>query len=169
MSEVWKPVVGHEGYYEVSSLGRVRSLPRQVRSRRAYLKPGRAKKPTPSGASGYLTLRMYKDGKATTKYVHQMVAEAFIGPRPGGFDIDHIDGDRTNNQRENLEFVTRAENLLRGRGTKYSDEKIERIREAIAAGETQRDIARRFSCSKSHVGRIATKQTRATKKGAATC
>lgn len=57
-----------------------------------------------------------------TKYVHDLVAETFIGPRPEGFDIDHIDGNRSNNHYTNLEYVTRKENVRRAMVRKVAKE-----------------------------------------------
>lgn len=68
-------------------------------------------KPQNDGRAGYFKLRiMHADGKLRTRYVHHLVAEAFIGFRPDGDDIDHIDGVRTNNRPENLRYCTRGEN-----------------------------------------------------------
>ena len=63
--------------------------------------------------AGYLKVRIkHADGKIRSRYVHHLVAEAFLGFRPDGADIDHIDGDRTNNRPENLRYCTRKENQI---------------------------------------------------------
>ena len=115
LTENWRPVARHPNY-EVSSLGRVRSLPRWVfcgnDSYRWY--EGRILRPTYAN-HGYPSVKIA--GK--TLLVHSLVAEAFIGPRPQGMDIRHLDGDRRNPNVSNLRYGTRAENcqdtMLHGR------------------------------------------------------
>ena len=100
--EVWRPVVGAEGRYEVSSLGRVRSLLRKV---------PQVLKPT-VGTHGYMTLYIYADGKRRLRSVHQLVAEAFIGPRPDGVDVRHLNGVKSDCRAVNLAFGSRSQNML---------------------------------------------------------
>mgnify|MGYP001809888964 CR=1 FL=1 len=108
--EHWLPVVGFEGAYEVSNLGNVRSLSRQIKMKdgRTRYKSGVCLKPRPNPA-GYL--RVGLGGNARDRYIHALVAEAFIGPRPKGLDVNHIDGDKTNNAVDNLEYCTRKVNI----------------------------------------------------------
>ena len=107
MEEIWKPVVGWEGRYEVSNLGNVRNC-RTGKLRSFNL--------TPEGYE-WLTLTRYEDHKRTQKWytVHSLVANAFL-PNPSGLpEIDHKDGNRVNNKVDNLEWVTRSENQRRAR------------------------------------------------------
>jgi len=68
-------------------------------------------KPQNDGRAGYFKLRiMHADGKLRSRYIHHLVAEAFLGFRPDGADIDHIDGNRTNNRPDNLRYCSRKEN-----------------------------------------------------------
>ncbi|AUX81960.1 HNH endonuclease [Mycobacterium phage Frankie] len=109
MTEVWRPVVGQEGNYEVSNLGRVRSLDRQIdvdgRGRR-YMR-GRVLSLVPM-KNGY-RLAALPGGK---KLVHRLVLEAFSGPCPPGAEGCHNDGDRSNNRIENLRWDTRTANNI---------------------------------------------------------
>lgn len=112
MSEEWRPVVGYEGYYEVSNLGRVRSLSRMIHSasgQSPYLMRGRIKKP--SLAQGYPLVNLSVGGESRTHLVHRLVAIAFIGEGEPGTEVCHIDGDRANPVVHNLYWGTRAENL----------------------------------------------------------
>ena len=101
--EIWKDVVGYEGSYEVSNFGRVRSLDR-LDSRGHNLK-GKALKLCEDGR-GYEHVKLYREGRASTKKVHQLVAESFIGPRPQKLVVDHIDNDPFNNRVENLQYIS---------------------------------------------------------------
>jgi len=99
MQEIWKPIPGYEGRYEVSNLGRVRSFVRNYAG--VFLKPGKA-------SHGYYTVSL---GSKNSRTLHSLVAETFIGPRPAGQEVLHKDGSRTNNCVENLRYGTRSENI----------------------------------------------------------
>lgn len=109
--EEWRPVPGHEGHYEVSSEGRVRSLDRRV----AHPRHGAINvkgKPLAQRLDrhGYKIVNLWRDGVMKARKVHQIVLEAFVGPRPEGIEVMHADDDRTNNRLENLSYGTRQEN-----------------------------------------------------------
>jgi hypothetical protein len=103
-SEVWKPVLQYEGYYEVSNLGRVRS----VRSGRGT-KAGRILN-TPPDTDGYPRVRLSRFNKPVDVNVHVLVALTFIGPCPEGLEVNHKDLKRNNNRASNLEYLTHSEN-----------------------------------------------------------
>lgn len=79
--------------------------------------------------TGYHQVSIRKTGMTGsggfTKYIHDLVAEQFIGPRPEGMDIDHVDGNRSNNHYTNLEYVTRQENIRRAWVRRLAKEKGE--------------------------------------------
>jgi len=106
--EVWLPIRGYEGIYEVSNYGRVRSLPR------TYIRICHVKKrilSTKSGPDGYPRANLCVDGKPATRLVHQLVAEAFIGPCPPGKLVCHNDGTRKNSKLSNLRYDTNSGNM----------------------------------------------------------
>lgn len=113
MAEIWKPVVGHEGFYEVSDEGRVRSVDREVRhpTGSVFIRRGREMKVSQMPGSGYPRVSLRDGEKAETFMVHVLVLEAFVGPRPDGHDACHADGTRTNNCLRNLRWDSRAANM----------------------------------------------------------
>ena len=117
--EEWRPVVGREQDYEVSNLGRVRSLTRSWEQRTksgstyVHTKTGKVLKPGIMSA-GYPTVclgRARGNRISGTRTVHSLVAEAFIGACPDNQEVRHKDGDRTNPHASNLEYGTRTENI----------------------------------------------------------
>lgn len=98
-SEEWKPVVGYEGLYEVSSMGRVKNV-----------KTGRILKTWNNGSSAYTKVELSRDGKAIAFLVHRLVAKAFI-PNPENLsDVNHKDEVKTNNSVDNLEWMSHKDN-----------------------------------------------------------
>ena len=108
--ESWLPVPGFEGY-EVSSWGRVRSLPRTiVRSNgRTNSVKARIKKLTDDG-KGYLVVNLSRMGRSNVRFVHQLVLEAFVGPCPERMECRHLNGVPTDNRLANLAWGTSSEN-----------------------------------------------------------
>lgn len=111
--EEWRPVVGAEGKYSVSSLGRVRSEKRDTLCRDGATRHRHEKilKLFPDGG-GYLQAGVsYKTGLERRK-VHHLVTEAFIGPRPKGYEVRHLNGVNTDNRFCNLAYGTHSENVV---------------------------------------------------------
>lgn len=103
IEEEWKP--WRAGDYEVSSHGRVRRA-----SRAPGATVGRVLKLATS-ANGYRAFRASVGGVITNQYVHRAVAESFIGLCPDGYEVNHRDGAKYNNEPSNLEYVTHAANM----------------------------------------------------------
>lgn len=113
MTEVWRPVVGFEGLYEVSDHGRVRSVERFVRGKAGVRSPRVSRVLALSANThGYLHVSLSRENKRRTAYVHGLVLQAFVGPRPEGLEACHQDGDKTNNAIGNLRWDTRSQNAL---------------------------------------------------------
>lgn len=110
--EEWRPVVGYEGFYEVSNMGRVRSVPRTVmHSRNGPMKlNSRVLRPNTHPA-GHRMVDLRRDGESYMAKVHRLVLEAFAGPAPDGYDGCHNDGDPNNNRAENLRWDTHGGNM----------------------------------------------------------
>lgn len=163
MSETWRPVVGCEGCYEVSDLGRVRSLDRsdmwiqRVRGggdalvtrtwKGKILRPGVA-------SNGYPTVAL----RLQTRTVHSLVARAFLGPRPEGLEICHSDGNRLNARLANLRYGTPQENAAdsdvhgtRIRGSRYLNAKLNetsaRHIRSLKGKIPQSELAKRYRVS----------------------
>ena len=111
--EEWRPVVGHEDRYEVSSAGRIRSIPREFTDKLG--RPYRVKQALLSLATrytGHKMARLQGEDRATTFYVHRLVLEAFVGPCPEGMEACHNNGVPDDNRVENLRWDTRSANRL---------------------------------------------------------
>lgn len=103
MTERWRPIAGFEGLYFVSDLGR-------VRSERRYRVSGRIMTPSEAG-KGYRKVALCRRGeKPVHRYVHELVLEAFVGPRPASMDAAHNNGQRDDNNLTNLRWDSRAGN-----------------------------------------------------------
>jgi ribosomal protein L22 len=105
-NEVWKPIEGYEGIYEISSFGRVKSF----YGKKNIL--GRILNPCLDG-NGYPIVRLCKDKKLETTTIHRLVAITFLNYKfeKGNSVVNHIDGNKTNNNLSNLEIVTQRKNL----------------------------------------------------------
>lgn len=109
MQEVWKDIKGYEGYYQISNLGRVKSLPRKYKNR--IVKDEIIKVPSKL-PKGYLRVGLYKEGTTKYFYIHRLVAETFLNKIKGKDFVNHKDCNPTNNKVNNLEWCTLIENNL---------------------------------------------------------
>lgn len=109
--EIWKPIKGYEGFYEVSNYGRVKSVKRIICSGKSYgkhkyggiiLKPG--------NRGGYLCVTLCKERRLSYFSVHRLVAETFIPNPDNNPEIDHINTIKNDNRVNNLRWVTKVEN-----------------------------------------------------------
>lgn len=117
MQEEWRDVIGFEGIYQVSNYGRVKRI-----GRKSGAVADRILKQALNIHSGYLQVGLWKNHKKSTKSIHRFVALTFIPNPENKPEIDHIDGNRLNNRVDNLQWVTKSENMLnpitRGRSSK---------------------------------------------------
>lgn len=163
MNETWKDVVGYEGIYQVSDMGRVR----RVKGDKGTLL-GKILKPHLRGTiTKYPAVMLYQGSSETRKrfFVHILVAMAFLGPIPEGYEVNHKNGDKTNPRLDNLEYMTHSENFIHaltvlGVGPDNSGSRngqavlhesdVLKIRELYATEQFyQRELAAQFGVSQS--------------------
>lgn len=143
MREEWRDVVGYEGLFEVSNLGRVRGKDRYVdrcsdgvNHHKVFVR-GRELKQS-LNTNGYLRVVLTVGNKNRYKFVHRLVAEAFVPRNTHGCVVDHINSDRTDNRATNLQWVSQGENLHLGyargnHGVRFiPEESKERQRNAVS-------------------------------------
>lgn len=165
-SEEWRPVPGYEGFYEVSSDGRFR----RANDAKAY-KTGHILAPS-IPRSGYRIVHLVKDGHTVSYKAARFVAEAFIGERPTGWYINHIDGCKYNDGLANLEYVTPTDNMRHAlrkglirpfdsKGEKNPNAKLtaDDIISILKSAETAPLTARRFGVTPSAIRAIRAGRT----------
>lgn len=111
--EIWKDVIGYEGYYKVSNFGNVRSLSRSIMRSNGKIQTIK-ERILKSGidTAGYFVVKLYKKEKKGTIKVHQLIAQSFLNHTICGmqFVINHKDFNKLNNHVDNLEIITQREN-----------------------------------------------------------
>ena len=186
IEEVWEPLppfsVTHNGVtteydfsdtYEISNTGKIRSLDRIDCAGR--LLEGRERKLTPY-KDGYLRVNLSKDGKALRCTIHRLVAQTFLENTDNKETVNHIDGNKTNNNVDNLEWATRSENLkhavdsglkvpVRGEQNgraKLTKSKVREIRERRAINPkvwTLTMLAKEYGVGRAHISNIIHRKT----------
>lgn len=168
--EIWKPVVGFEGHYEISDLGNCRSVERPVQTRNRWgpmtvVRRSRQLMPLPVGK--YLGAQLSKEGKIKFRTLHTLVAEAFLGERPKGFDCCHMDGNPHNNTLVNLKWATKRENQshrvqhgTHNRGARayqaiLTEDGVREIRRRRQAGEILVGMGKQYGVSDAAIWRAA--------------
>jgi len=126
IEEVWKPVVGYEGYYEISNLGNVRSIDRVINGGRwgtEHRKGSNIK--LRFQKNNHVSVKLHKDGKRTTHHLAALLLESFVCIRPEGMFACHNDGNGYNNDLSNLRWDTPKGNMADAikHGTLHSGEK----------------------------------------------
>lgn len=164
--EIWKDIPGYEGKYQASSLGRIRSLDRQIGTPGTvgckFMK-GRVLRPGPT-KSGHLYV-VLGHGAAGTP-VHQLIARTFIGPRPEGTEVCHNDGDPTNNRADNLRYDTRTNNILDvfKNGKHWRKLSLKDVREILnePLTVTGASLAKKYGVSQTTISRVRLRRYKCT-------
>lgn len=162
MKEIWKDIPGYEGLYQVSNMGRVRSLGRTIiyKDGQKHFYKGKILSPG-NGSTGYLHVRLGSKGREAG--IHRLVAEAFIPNPDGKIDVNHINGVKSDNRVNNLEWCTRAENMKHCKKVlkKQTGRAPIKIR-CIETGEiflSLSDAAKKYSISLPHLSTVANKKS----------
>ena len=158
--EIWKAVVGYEGMYEVSDLGRVRN--RRGRILRLH-----------ENTHGYLSVGIYSLGGSArrTRMIHTLVLEAFVGPRPDNMEACHGTGGRHDNSLGNLRWGTKVENMadkhrdgtmpfgeINGNARLTTKEVLE-IRNLAGEGRSFRSLAQQYEVTKRTISLVVRRKT----------
>lgn len=112
--EIWKPIKGFEKLYEISSLGRVKSLARPMHlpiKGKCYTSREKIMSPARIGADGYEFVYLRKNVKSHRYYVHRLVADNFLNDIKNGNVVNHINGIKYDNRVENLEWCSQSDNV----------------------------------------------------------
>lgn len=168
LRESWKGIKGYEGKYQISSLGRVRSVGRCVQvstKKRTYTMYLQERILSPEiGSGGYHHVGLCLDGKGKTFRVHRLVLETFVGPCPKGKEARHKNGDPSKNALYNLAWGTKKENGLdkrrhgtvKGINSKLTQDDVRRIRNDT---RTTLEIARTYGLSQPSISSIKHRRT----------
>lgn len=118
MKELWVDIYGYENYYQISNKGRVRSLDRTVNTRGGTrVVKGKILSNNKTNGNGYRIVALSKNGNVKNKYIHRLVAESFIPNCEHFSEVNHINGDKSDNCVLNLEWCSRIHNLLHALNT----------------------------------------------------
>lgn len=154
MQEVWRPVVGHEGFYEVSNFGQVRSLDGKRPHPNGDLTiRGKVLRQATHKTGGYKVVNLF----ARVRTVHELVLTAFVGPRPQGMLCRHLNGIPSDNRLENLMWGTPQENAddavrhgTTPRGERHHNARLtsESVRYIRSSGKSSAELAREMGVTR---------------------
>jgi hypothetical protein len=159
--ETWKEIIGYEGLYECSTHGRVRTVARSITCKNGMPKPLRQRVLTPHfNSNGYLWVYLHKDGVKRFWLIHRLIALTFVGNPDSKAFVNHKSGIKTANVPENLEWVTRKENVShafkaglmshageKNSQSKLTEEKVRSIRGEYFKGCSVKALAAKYGIS----------------------
>lgn len=159
MIEIWKPIKGYENHYEVSSLGRVKSIDRFVKMKHGGIRfcKGIYKKSTPHYKNGYHSVLLKVNQIEKRCSLHRLVAEAFIPNSQCKAEVNHKNGNKNDNSINNLEWVTPLENTKHSieSGLTNNKKEIFLIKDcSILEFESMKMCADNLNISQSHLSKV---------------
>lgn len=172
--EIWKDIEGYEGIYQVSDEGNVRSLDRITKYKNTIHKMKLSGKPIKGNTNtrGYRYVNLCKNSNKKTITVHRLVMKHFIPNHENKSEINHIDGNKTNNKLSNLEWVTSKENYdhsvsiglrknrYKGNNPKLNENEVKAIREMYDSGNyTQKEIAEKYDVNRNTIGDLLSRKS----------
>lgn len=171
--EIWKDIPGYEGFYQASNLGRIRRNSKEIFRKNGYRIPPKIHiMKRVNTAQGYASVILSMLGVRKQKMSHRLVLMAFSGRDMPGFECNHIDGNKQNNDIRNLEWVTRSENMKHAFRTGLSKiptnqvsgekhckavlnwSKVNKIREMLSNGAKQREVSELFGIATATVYQV---------------
>lgn len=160
MKEEWHDIEGYENSYQVSNLGRVRSCDRIVKYSTGGVRLLKSIiiKPQPN-LGDYMQVNLYTNSIPIRITIHRFVAKYFVEGYDEGYEVNHLDGDKSNNRYDNLEWCSKADNIQHAfdtglipkmlgssnPATKLTEEKVLEIDKLISEGVLQKDIAKLYN------------------------
>lgn len=169
MNEIFVPIKGYEGLYEISNLGRIKSLCKKGSKKELILK-----QQCLDLSTGYLGVQLYKNNKILTKRLHRLLAENFI-ENPNYYKVvNHKDGNKQNNSLNNLEWTTYSLNTLHSyklglqkikkgeelKNCKITENQLKEINFLFKKGFSNKDISKKYNIDSSTVSRYRNKLKR---------
>lgn len=173
MKEIWKPIKGFEGHYEISNRGRVKALRRKIKVGNQWNTFPQIIMSCPLDSDGYRIVGLHLDGKAENKRVGRLVALHFISNPKKLPIVHHKDHDKTNDYMNNLQWVTNSENIQfaydsgfanavkgsRCGSSKLTEKDVRRIRRLAKAGAIHQDLRKEYGISTKNIHLIINRKT----------
>lgn len=163
--EEWRDIPNWEGLYQASNQGRIRRL--ESKDCRGNRIAQHMLTPAINKHRGYSYVTLAQNRTSKSYQVHRLIALAFMGPCPSGMQVNHVDGNKTNNAANNLEYVTGKRNveharsigLWSGKGetnnsARLTQEQVNEIRRRRQNGEMPKTLAEHYQVSAAHIWRI---------------